>query len=179
MDNPTTQSPNSELIVVGKISSAHGIKGWVNVYSYTNPVTNILQYQPWFLASRGAKDAWTPINVIASRPQGKQVVAQFEGCQDRNQAELYRGLEIAINRSQLPKLAHSGYYWIDLIGLTVVTVSGEELGQVDSLIATGANDVLIVKGKGKEHLIPYVQDEFVQEVDLESRRITVDWDPNF
>ena len=184
MEDSKSQT-SQQLVVVGKISSAYGIKGWVNVYSYTNPVTNILQYQPWYL-SREGKDAWEPVRVISGRQQGKQVVAQIEGCQDRNKAELYRGLEIAVDRGQLPEPEQSEHYWIDLIGLTVVTVSGEELGVLDSILETGANDVLVVKDHSKahskhkkEHLIPFVQNEFVREIDMANGRITVDWDPDF
>jgi len=179
--SPKSQPPE-QLVVVGKISSAYGIKGWVNIYSYTNPVTNILQYQPWFLSPRNSKESWEPVRIATGRPQGKQMVAQLEGCEDRNKAELYRGLEIAIDRSQLPEPEQSEHYWIDLIGLSVVTVTGEELGVLDSILETGANDVLVVKApsKGsKEHLIPFVQDEFVCEIDMENRLITVDWDPDF
>ena len=181
MEDSKSQT-SQQLVVVGKISSAYGIKGWVNIYSYTDPVTNILQYQPWYL-SREGKDGWEPVRIITGRQQGKHVVAQFEGCQDRNKAELYRGLEIAIDRSQFPEPVQSEHYWIDLIGLTVVTVSGEELGVLDSILETGANDVLVVKDRSKahskEHLIPFVQDEFVRNIDMENHRITVDWDPDF
>lgn len=176
---------NSQFVVVGKISSAYGIKGWVNIYSYTHPVTNILQYQPWYLATRqsnSGKNDWQAVRIISGRPHGKQVVAQIEGCDDRNKAELYRGLEIAIDRSQLPEADPDEHYWVDLIGLKVVTLSGVELGEVDSLLETGANDVLVVKDPSKadkEHLIPFVMDEFVREIDMDNQRITVDWDPDF
>ena len=168
----------SQFVVVGKITSAYGIKGWVNVHSFTDPVTNILDYQPWYLLPQKAGKNHEPVRVVSGRAHGKQVVAQIEGCTDRNQAELYRGLEIAIHRDQLPEPDESEHYWIDLVGLSVVNLEGVELGVVDSLLETGANDVLVVKGK-KEHLIPYVKDIFIRDVDSENRRITVDWDPDF
>ncbi|WP_455376036.1 ribosome maturation factor RimM [Kaarinaea lacus] len=170
--------PASQYVIVGKISSAYGIKGWINVYSFTDPVTNILNYQPWYLSPQKTSKSWEPVRVVAGRAHGKHVVAQIEGCNDRNKAELYRGLEIAVHRDQLPEPSANEYYWIDLVGLNVVNLAGVELGIVDSLLETGANDVLVVKGK-KEHLIPYVKGEFIHDVDLENRRITVDWDPDF
>lgn len=170
--------PASQFVIVGKISSAYGIKGWVNIYSYTDPVTNILDYQPWYLSARQRGQEWRPVKIVNGRAHGKNVVAQIEGCNDRNQAELYRGLEIAIHRDQLPEPEENEHYWVDLVGLKVVNLQGQELGIVDSLMETGANDVLVVKGN-KEHLIPYVQDEFIKQVDLENRCITVDWDPDF
>lgn len=170
--------PASQFVIVGKISSAYGIKGWVNVNSFTDPVTNILEYQPWYLSSHQAEKQWQSVRVVNGRAHGKNVVAQIEGCDDRNQAERYRGLDIAIHRDQLPEPEEGEHYWIDLVGLTVINLNGDELGVVDSLLETGANDVLVVKGK-KELLIPYVQQEFIKQVDLESRVITVDWDPDF
>ncbi len=170
--------PASQYVVIGKISSAYGIKGWVNVHSFTDPVTNILDYQPWYLLPLKAGRKQEPVRIVSGRAHGKQVVAQIEGCNDRNQAELYRGLEIAVHRDQLPEPDKSEHYWIDLEGLSVVNREGIKLGVVDSLMETGANDVLVVKGD-KEHLIPYVKDEFILDVDLENGRITVDWDPDF
>ena len=172
------EDPASQFVIVGKISSAYGVKGWVNVNSFTDPVTNILNYQPWYLSSRQQNQPWQPIKVVTGRPHKKNVVAQLEGCNDRNQAELYRGLEIAIHRDQLPEPDENEHYWVDLVGLKVLNLKGGELGVVDHLLETGANDVLVVKGN-KEHLIPYVKDEFIKQVDLENGQITVDWDPDF
>jgi len=168
----------SQFVVVGKIASAYGIKGWVNVQSYTDPVTNILDYQPWYLISKKDKNQRQPIRIVNGRLHGKHVVAQIEGCNDRNQAELYRGLEIAISRDQLPEPQDDEHYWIDLIGLDVENLQGIKLGVVDSILETGANDVLVVKGE-KEHLIPFVTNEFIRNIDLENRLITVDWDADF
>ena len=175
MDDPANQ-----FVVVGKISSAYGIKGWVKIYSYTDPVTNILSYQPWYLSSPAKHQAQQKINIVTGRAHGKQVVAQIEGCTDRNQAELFRGLDISVPRNQLPEPEESEHYWVDLEGLQVINVEGQTLGVVDSMMETGANDVLVVKDKGgKEHLIPFVKDEFIRDIDMDKRIISVDWDPEF
>lgn len=161
-------------LIVGKLNGASGIKGWVKVFSYTDPKENILNYSPWYLKLDGQ---WQQISIINGREQGKTVVAQLEGCNDRNTAESYRGVEIAIDESQLPQLEEGEYYWRDLVGLTVVNVAGEEVGTVDKMMETGANDVLVVKTASKEELlIPYVPEYSVMKVDLESKQITVDWE---
>jgi len=170
--------PSSQLVIIGKISSAYGIKGWVNISSYTQPVTNILNYQPWYLQSRDKSQSLQAVRITQGRLHGKHVVAQIEGISDRNQAELMRGLDIAIKRDQLPEPEPGEYYWVDLEGLTVVTVEGIELGTVHALLETGANDVLVVSGD-KERLIPYVLDEVIQQIDLDQRKIIVNWDPEF
>lgn len=171
-------NPASQRVVVGKITSAYGIKGWVNIHSYTDPITNILKYQPWFLSGRKKGELGKTVRIVNGRAQGKHVVAQLEGCDDRNQAETYRGLEIAVDRDQLPEPQENEHYWIDLIGLEVVNLGGVKLGVVDSLMETGANDVLVVQGE-KEHLIPFVEKEFIHDIDLENRKITVDWEADF
>lgn len=164
-------------LIVGKLNGASGIKGWVKVYSYTDPKENILNYSPWYLKLDGQ---WQKVSIINGREQGKTVVAQLEGCNDRNTAESYRGVEIAIEESQLPQLEDGEYYWRDLIGLTVINLAGEELGTVKKMMETGANDVLVVKTASKEELlIPYVPEYSVMKVDLDSKQITVDWELDY
>ena len=88
------------------------------------------------------------------------------------------GCEIGIRRDQLPATVSGEYYWHDLLGLKVVTVTGELLGTVDQLIETGANDVLVVGGD-RERLIPFVLDKVIVNVDLDKAEIRVDWDKDF
>ncbi|WP_455222843.1 ribosome maturation factor RimM [Kaarinaea lacus] len=173
MDDQTPQ-----FVVVGKISSAFGVKGWLKINSFTEPVTNILQFKPWYLQTRQTHQPWKSVKVIEGRAHGKQVVVQLEGVNDRNQAELMRGLDIAVKRDQLPETHDNEFYWVDLEGLKVVNQEGIELGVVESLMETGANDVLVVRGE-KERLIPYVMNEYILEVDLDAGTIIVDWDPDF
>jgi 16S rRNA processing protein RimM len=83
-------------------------------------------------------------------------------------------------RRQLPALGENEFYWRDLQGLRVFNLSGVELGMVRSLIETGANDVLVVRGdEGPEILVPYVMDRVVRSVDIESGIIRVDWEADF
>ncbi|MGD8558125.1 MAG: ribosome maturation factor RimM [Gammaproteobacteria bacterium] len=172
------EDPDSQLVVVGKITSAYGIKGWVKIYSYTDPVTNILNYNPWYLPSRPTAEDWQPRQVLQGRAHGKHVVAQLENVSDRHQAELLRGLDIAIPRNELPPAAEGEYYWIDLKGLKVVNTNGLELGVIEDIMETGANDVLVVAGD-RQRLIPYVVDDVVKHVDLQSGTMTVDWEPDY
>jgi len=173
--DPDPEFPEQKYIVVGKISAPYGVKGWVKVFSYTDPMDNILQYQPWFIRR---KDGWKSIEVEGGRIHGKTVVAQITGVDNRDDAEQLKGLEIAVLREQLPEPEADEFYWIDLIGLEVINQQGIVLGVVDHLLETGANDVLVIKGE-KERLVPYVLDEFIKEVDLKNKKILVDWDADF
>ncbi|MCK4742853.1 MAG: ribosome maturation factor RimM [Sulfuriflexus sp.] len=165
----------SEMIVVGKIAGVFGVQGWCKVFSHTSPRENILQYSPWYLKRDGE---WQSIKVKQGRKQGKGIVAKLESINDRDDAAALNGIEIAIKQSQLPDLPKDEYYWSDLIGLEVETVTGVQLGKVAEMMATGANDVLIIKGD-QEILIPFLQPDVVTEVDIKAGLIKVDWDPEF
>jgi 16S rRNA processing protein RimM len=113
------------------------------------------------------------------RAQGNGIVAELPGVTDRDAAAALVGSEIGVARSALPPPAPGEYYWSDLEGLEVSTVEGVSLGTVSHLLATGANDVLVVRNADRERLIPFLVGQFVTEVDLEAGRVTVDWDPEF
>jgi len=164
-----------ELLIMGRIASPFGVKGWVRVNAYTAMVDNLLGYSPWYLKLGGD---WQPTKPVDGRPHGKGLVVQLEGCRDRDAAAALTGTDIGIYRSQLPPPEADEYYWSDLIGLQVVTRDGQVLGVVDHLFETGANDVMVVKGE-QEYLVPFIREQVVESVDLESRRIRVDWDPDF
>jgi len=171
----------SSLITLGKITTLYGVKGWVKVHSSTEPMENILNYAPWQLK---IGDETKIVEVESGRVHGKGLVAKLAGVDDRDVARLYCGAEILTERSRLPELEVGEYYWSQLEDLLVYTESGQLLGKVDHLIATGSNDVLIVKGTEesidrRERLIPYLPDQVVKEVDLVKGCIRVDWDPEF
>lgn len=162
-------------ISVGKISGVFGVKGWVKVFSFTDPRENILTYSPWLL-KKG--DQTKAVNVVDGQLQGKTIVAQLANVNDRDHAASLMGWDIFITRDQLPKAAKGEYYWSELIGLNVETIDGVQLGVVDSLLETGANDVIIVQGE-RERVIPFLQGQTIINVDLDAGKIIVDWDPEF
>lgn len=165
------QDESDRLIVLGQIAGLYGVRGWVRVFSETDPRENILRYSPWLLD--GAAHV-----VAESRRHGKGLVVQLEGYEDRDQAAELIGRNICVRRNQLPPARPDEFYWADLEGLEVQTVAGEPLGRVSHLFDTGANDVLVVKGD-RERLLPFVWDDIVKDVDFTSGTITVDWDPEF
>ena len=160
-------------IALGYISAVHGIKGWVKVSSWTRPMEAILQYQPWLLG-----EDRKPVTIVDGRKQGKGIAALLPGFEDREQAVSLVGLQIFVGRDQLPETDEDEYYWSDLEGLEVKTTNGELLGRVERLMETGANDVLVIRGN-REHLVPFIQGQYVTRVDLEDGTIEVDWDPEF
>lgn len=163
---------NQEKLIIGRINGVYGVKGWVKVYSHTDPVGNILSYQPWLVKRQGQ---WVEMQVIDTHaPQGgKAIVAHLKGIDSRELARELMGCDIAVTRDQLPE-DEDGYYWTDLIGCEVKNQQGELLGQVTELVETGAHDVLRVKGE-RSHLIPFVFDNYILDVDLEHQQILVNW----
>jgi 16S rRNA processing protein RimM len=167
---------SEKFVLLGKIVGLHGVHGELKLESYTEPRTQIFRYQPWHMRSAGGE---TTVEGCRGRAQGKGIVAELPGVTDRDAAAALVGTEIWVARSALPKPAPGEYYWSDLEGLEVITVEGVALGTVSHLLATGANDVLVVRNADRERLIPFLVGQFVTEVDLDAGRVTVDWDPEF
>jgi 16S rRNA processing protein RimM len=163
------------LILLGRVAGVFGVQGWVKLESFTAPRENILRYRPWRVR-RGGNE--TVVAKPQGRVQGRGVVALLPGTVDRDAAAALVGAEIWIERDRLPKARMGEWYWADLEGLDVVTVDGVRLGTVSHVVATGANDVLVVSGE-RERLIPFLPGSTVTEVDLAARTIRVDWDPDF
>ncbi|MDR3477472.1 MAG: ribosome maturation factor RimM [Gammaproteobacteria bacterium] len=165
-------NPQTEYVVIGKIGAAYGIKGWLKIVSFTESITNILDYAPWYLQEG---QTWKPVKVDGGREHGKGIVVHIAGFDTPESARLLTGKVIGIQRSQLPALKKQEYYWSDLEGLTVINQRGETLGKVIYLMATGSNDVLVIKGE-KEHAIPYLPGDTITSIDLEKGEMHVDWD---
>jgi 16S rRNA processing protein RimM len=159
-----------KLVTLGRVSGVYGVKGWLRIRSFTEPPANIGRYEGWLLCGRGPPE---PVDVEGVAVREGRVTAKLRGIDDRDEARRLIGAEIAVERSRLPALEPGEYYWTDLEGLEVRTVAGQRLGTVDYLIATGANDVLVLDD-GRT-LIPFVIDSVVKQVDLDGGVIEVDW----
>lgn len=164
-----------KFIVIGRFGAPFGVKGWMKIQSFTDPEENVLHYQPWFA---DLKDGFTEVKIVDSRKHHKGIVIQVEGCDTKEDTARYCNISIAVARSVFPELTDDEYYWADLEGLTVHTTTGEELGKIDHVMPTGANDVLVIKGQ-KEILVPYLKDRVVKNIDLDNKTMIVDWDPDF
>jgi len=142
------------------------------VFSYTEPREAVLQYKGLLLGRNGD---WQSVKVAEGQRHGKSVILRLEGCDDRDKAASLIGTEIGADRSELPEPEDGHYYWSDLTGLNVVHRDGTELGKVKEMLETGAHDVMVVQGE-QERLIPFVVDEVIVNVDLNEKKITVDWE---
>ena len=179
-----------ELTTLGKIGAPHGLKGWVRLISFTDPADNILKFRHFTLAAQGIPGSRAvpgmleQIEIDESRPQGKIFIGHIRGCDDPDQARVYTGRELQVEKNVLPELGEEEYYWFQLEGLRVMNQQDENLGVVHHLIETGANDVLIVRATRdsideQERLIPYVREQVVKQIDLDERILRVDWEKDY
>ncbi len=164
-----------DWVIVGCFGRTHGIKGLITVHSFTEPRDNILRYSDWHIM---VVDQWQPIKLLHIETQNKGILARLEGYDSREQVSALTNKKIAINREQFPLLSPGEYYWHELIGMEVVNLQGLHFGRVSDIMATGANDVLVVEGE-RQRLIPYLPEQFISEINTQQRLITVDWDADF
>jgi 16S rRNA processing protein RimM len=180
-------STQGKITVVGKLTAVYGVKGWVKVHAYTEPMDNIFNFSPWFLMGADGNTTGKQVIIDDHRIHGKGLVAHIKGVDDRDAAALLCQRLIAVDMGELPTLPEGEYYWQELTGLQVLSrySAGQPvlLGKISSLMETGANDVLVVtpcEGSidQRERLLPYVE-AYVLEVDLDTGTMLVDWDPEF
>ena len=151
------------------------------VFSYTDPLEAILDYSPWILRKGGAEKE---ITVKEGQASGKRLIVQLEGVDTRDRAEDLIGYEVHVGIDTMPDLEEGAFYWFQLEGLAVRNSGGEVLGQIDHMLETGANDVMVVEPTDdsidkEQRLIPYVEGEVVKQVDQETGIVTVDWDSDY
>jgi len=183
LDRVTELDRQDELMVLARVGKVHGIKGWLKLTSYTSPPENIKRYQ-LFSARKSDQQSWRQLEVSSIKSQGNGLVAHFKGFDDPETAAVLTGQELAVKRNELPELNEDDYYWYQLQGLLVKNLQGQSYGQVEKIIETGANDVLVIKPTAdslddRERLIPYLLDTVVQTVDLTNQIIVVNWDADF
>ena len=173
----------ADAVEVARVLGAWGVQGWFKVLPHSASPEALFSSKRWYLApaERGAKaafDGTALLKIRQAREHSGAVVASAHDIADRDAAEALKGARVFVARSSFPTPQEGEYYWVDLIGLEVVNREGVALGQVRDLMSTGPQQVLVIgyeeNGKPAERLIPFV-DAYVDSVDLEAKRITVDW----
>ncbi|URJ24608.1 ribosome maturation factor RimM [Candidatus Blochmanniella camponoti] len=181
-DKEDVITPPLHPVVIGRIIGAYGILGWVRIISFTEKNDNIFYYSPYFTI---VQSTWKEIFLDKWKLIGKRYIVKIRGISNRNSAQSLSRCNIIIDETQFPCINDDEYYWKDLIGCVVITVQGVLLGNIISIIETTANDVLVVKMcqynlcKIKNCLIPFLIKRVVKNINLVTRIVTVDWDPNF
>jgi 16S rRNA processing protein RimM len=162
------------MVVLGRIVAPYGVRGWVKVHPLGDDPEAWSEMPQWWLGADADGGSWQPYSLEAFRRHGASWIAKLAGVDDRNGAEAMDGRYVAAPREALPATDGEEYYWTDLIGLAVRNEQGESLGTVDSLLETGAHQVLVVKEGETKRLLPFVG-QVVKAVDVGAGLIRVDW----
>ncbi len=196
-DTGAAKAPN-DLVELGRIVSAYGVRGWVKAQPHSSQSTVLRAAPVWWLCppsgplatpADSSSSASLPASVLSRctphavkqcRPQGLTVVAELDGVSDRDVADSRRGYTVYVSREYFPQAKSDEYYWVDLIGCQVFT-EDQLMGQVQEVLDNGAHAILRVttpkldaKGRPQEVLVPFVA-AYVQHVDIKKRRIETDW----
>lgn len=160
-----------DKVLIGKVLAHHGVAGWLKIYSFSRPLESIADYQTWWIEQQ-------PYQLEQCRRNNKAILAKLQGLHSREQTQSLIGQSIYIDSTELPDLPQDEYYWRELIGLNVINEQGIELGRVEKIHETGANDVLQIKtpnGSDEEPvLIPWGK-QYILKVDQDNQSILVHW----
>ena len=159
------------LIELGVVGAPFGVRGWVKLRSYTEPPERLLQHRDLQLHLGGA---WRPYRIEASGRSGGQLTVKLVGIEDRDAAQALRGAAVGVPRGDLPARAAKDFYRADLIGCEVVNLAGVRLGILQHFVEIPAHALMVVRGE-REHWVPAVP-RHLRRVDLQARRVVVDWD---
>ncbi len=161
---------SSPLIQLGFVGAPFGVRGWVKLRSHTDPAERLLQHRRLQIGQAGA---WREYRIEATGKSGGSLTAKLAGVEDRDQAAALRGAQICVHRAELPPRSDKDFYRADLIGCEVVDLNGLGLGVVHHFIETAEQALMVVRG-AKEVWVPAVP-RHLRRVDLQARRIVVDW----
>jgi len=162
---------------MGRVAAPHGVRGAIKVQAQSASPASLLDHPHWWIRAN-PQGAWTSYRVISARLHATTLVAEVDGIMSREAALALRGAEVGVPRAELPALAAGEYYRSDLVGMAVVNRGGEELGRVAAFVESGAHPILRVVHAGGERLIPWVP-QYVEGVDIDARRIDVDWPADY
>jgi 16S rRNA processing protein RimM len=166
-----------DKVVIGKFGRTVGVKGQIRIYGFSEDVHQLEKYQPWY--RKNHLDQWKIIDCKNIIQRNGCLLISMSGIETKEAAQALTNHDIAIDADVLPKLPAGEYYWRDLIGLTVANTDGHEFGTITELMQTGANDVLVIKLAEKQRLVPFLMNDVVKHIDMNKKRMLVDWDEDF
>ena len=166
---------NTQLVSMGYVKAAFGVRGWIKLAVQTEYPDSLLEFDTWYLSKGGQSHVFT---VEEGKLVDDGILAKLVGIEDRDQAHALKGYAVAVPRDAFAPTEEDEYYWADLVGMKVTNQQQAVLGEVVDLMQTGAHDVLVVKGEYGQKLIPFVE-QFILDVNEETKDITVDWGTDY
>ncbi len=162
-------------VALARITSPFGVRGWVKAMAFTESAADVLEYRDWELVWPDGRRR--NLRLLEGRLHGKGLALHFESINDRDVALTLAQAEMQVERGTLPPLARGEYYRDDLLDFEVVNLQGEALGRLDHYVDTPANAVMVVMSD-RERWLPLTP-HCLMQVDVEGRRLVVDWDRDF
>jgi 16S rRNA processing protein RimM len=159
---------DADWVLIGVVAGAHGVRGEMKVDLQTDFPDRFKR-----LGTVYTGEDHRPLQIAAVRKLGERVALRVAAVTDRDAAQAMRGTELYIPISEIMPLPAHTYYRDQIIGLQVVTTSGEPLGTITEILITGSNDVYVARDEQREVLIPALKD-IVREVDLEGGRMVIE-----
>lgn len=150
-----------KLVVIGQFGAPHGVRGEIRVTPMTDFPNRFDGLKTVYL------DENTSLTLDRTQYHGRQVLCKVRGVDDRDAADQLKGRLLKVRRSDVPPLGEGEYYQFDIVGLKVYDERAQLLGTVEEILVTGSNDVYVVRGDGKEYLVPALK-SVVQEISLET-----------
>ncbi len=163
---PSEQNAKTSTVVVGRVVAASGVRGEVRVEVLSDVPHRYAPESVLYVDGRA-------FHVQKRRIGPSGMVVKFEGVDTRDAAESLRGLLLCVPEAEVPTAAEGTYYHYQLLGARVISVDGEDLGEVTEILETGANDVYVVSGPRGEILVPAIAGVVVS-VDVRGGRVVVD-----
>lgn len=154
------------FVLLGKVVKAHGIRGEVKIYSFAEAAENLNGYKKFYMSADDG-DTHMAYTAKSVRAQGGGAIVSLKECVNRNQAEMLVGQGVWVDIDDLPELDDGEFYLHSLQGKQAVTVEGQNLGKIVSVIAGRGQDLLSIQSDDKEYLIPFVSDFIVEHGDDE------------
>jgi len=160
-----------DQVLIGEIVGVHGLKGTTKIRSYAQSLSLFKPGGSIVVRERGGQEKNLDIKWV--KPHTGAALISFRGINERPQAQALIGAELFVPKDELPELEEDSYFWFDLIGMAVYTTADEYLGQIESIIETGSNDVYVVQDGKKEVLIPALE-SVVLDIDTTAKRMQVE-----
>ncbi len=162
------------FLSVGKVANTHGVRGELKIFPFTDfPEVRFAKGKELLFISP-EDGTQLKVKIVSSREQKTVFVVKLEGFDNINQVEKYKGWDVKVPKEEAVEAEDNAYYFHEIIGCTVMTNEGEELGAITDILTPGANDVWVVKRKGgKELLIPFIED-IVKEVNIAEKTVKIE-----
>jgi len=163
-------APDPTAVAVAELGAPHGLRGQLRLWPYQGDAPSLESGLRVLLERDGA---WLEATIVAVAPHGRGMLLTLDGISDRDAAAALTGMRVLVREADLPALDEGEFYPYELDGFAVVTTDGRALGTIAETFPTGLNDVWVVRGEGREHLIPIIAD-VVREIDRDARRVVIE-----